>query len=454
MTSMIRYEAAKAALAEARRVDEVLEIRNWAEQAKVRARQLKDRSMLADVSEIYVRAERHLGVLLTHAKEQGQFGVGRPGKSNLDAPESDDGEDDNATEVEVFSKATLKDAGIDHKLSSRSQKWARLGKGEFEQTLAAMREKIVSGDAVMVNPLKDVSTAGKKAKRAEREAELGKKQAALPEAKFGVIYADPEWKFQTYSEETGMDRSADNHYPTSDLETIKGRDVGSLAADDCVLFLWATVPMLVEALEVMKAWGFAYKSHFSWHKDRIGTGYWVRNKHELLLIGTRGHVPAPAMGDQFASVIEAPLGGHSAKPLKFYEIIEAYFPSLPKIELNARAARTGWARWGYEAPEESQAKASADGGATELGKEPADSVAGDVSRASVGAGPDASPLFTAEIDAIIREGDVARTALAELAVRTGLTVNQIKGRRRTLGLSSRDRQREAVAASNRRRAEA
>jgi N6-adenosine-specific RNA methylase IME4 len=152
-----------------------------------------------------------------------------------------------------------------------------------------------------------------------------------------------------------MDSAADNHYPTSELETIKARDVASIAADDCVLFLWATAPMFPDALEVMSTWGFDYKSHFVWAKNRIGTGYWNRNKHELLLIGTRGKIPAPAMGTQAASLIEAPVGRHSEKPAVFYEIIEGYFPSLPKIELNARSRRAGWDIWGLEAPNEAAA---------------------------------------------------------------------------------------------------
>ena len=104
-----------------------------------------------------------------------------------------------------------------------------------------------------------------------------------------------------------MDRAADNHYPTSALGEIKALGVASVAAPDCVLFLWATVPMLPQAHEVMVAWGFAYKSNFTWAKKRMGTGFWNRNKHELLLIGTRGHVPAPTMGMQAASLIEVPL---------------------------------------------------------------------------------------------------------------------------------------------------
>jgi N6-adenosine-specific RNA methylase IME4 len=141
-----------------------------------------------------------------------------------------------------------------------------------------------------------------------------------------------------------------NHYPTSDIEVIKRRDVPSIAADDCVLFLWATVPMMPQAVEVMAAWGFRYVSGCVWVKDRAGTGYWFRNQHELLLVGTKGRIVAPAAGTQWRSVIEAPVGRHAAKPDQILQMIETYFPTLPKIELNARQAREGWDRWGNEAP--------------------------------------------------------------------------------------------------------
>ena len=126
----------------------------------------------------------------------------------------------------------------------------------------------------------------------------------------------------------------------------------SIAAADCVLFLWATAPMLPQAIEVLEAWSFTYKTCAVWGKDRIGTGYWFRNKHEILLVGTRGHIPAPAMGTQWSSLILAPVGRHSEKPEAFSEMIESYFPTLPKVELHARGvvSRPGWDVWGLEAP--------------------------------------------------------------------------------------------------------
>lgn len=230
--------------------------------------------------------------------------------------------------------------------------------------VAEQAEIVARGRAEILHAAKAFraeATAEKKARRVERESALAGRianaNAALDEAgaagtRYGVILADPEWRFEPWSRETGMDRAPENHYPTSPLEAIKARPVARLAAEDCALFLWATAPMLPEALEVMAAWGFAYKTQLVWIKDALGNGYWFRSAHELLLVGTRGNVPAPAMGTQWASVLEAPRGAHSAKPPRVHALIEDYFPTLPKIELNARAARPGWDAWGAEAPGE------------------------------------------------------------------------------------------------------
>ena len=204
---------------------------------------------------------------------------------------------------------------------------------------------VVEGDAAIVK----ASRARLREQRIKRRNEIEKQTAAkikaLPKKKYGVVYADPEWKFETWD---GLSGGAE-HYAVSELDEIKDRDVPSISADDCVLFLWATVPMLPHALEVMEAWGFRYVSHVAWVKNRSGTGYWFINKHELLLVGTKGNVPAPSPGTQYLSVIEADRGRHSEKPEAFAEMIEKYFPALPKIELNRRGPpRKGWDAWGAE----------------------------------------------------------------------------------------------------------
>ena len=192
----------------------------------------------------------------------------------------------------------------------------------------------------------------KKIARQEKEEALAGKTIGqsllVNKSLYGVIYADPPWRYETFSE-NGMDRSADNHYPTMSMFEMMTLNVP--AADDCVLFMWATVPMLPEALDLLHEWGFDYKSHICWIKDRQGTGYWTRNKHELLLIATKGKVPAPAMGTQPPSVIELPLGKHSEKPAFFADMISTLYPTTPKLEMFARIGRVGWDVIGNEAPD-------------------------------------------------------------------------------------------------------
>ena len=205
---------------------------------------------------------------------------------------------------------------------------------------AAQRQAVAAPDRAHV--------LAKQHRRWFREHQLAGKQLAWGRQEiYGVIYADPPWRFEPYSRETGLDRAADNHYPTMTLDEIKALGVPSIAAGDCVLFLWATQPMLTHALEVMAGWEFTHVTQVIWDKDVDGHGYWFINRHEILLVGTKGKIPAPAPGTQWKSMIKAPVGRHSAKPESFYRLIEEYFPNLPKIDLFARGKmRPDWAAWG------------------------------------------------------------------------------------------------------------
>jgi N6-adenosine-specific RNA methylase IME4 len=198
------------------------------------------------------------------------------------------------------------------------------------------------------------------AKRAERRAErlsrIIDKNPPLPFGRrWSVLYGDPPWRWEAWSRETGLDHAPEAHYDTMAIEEIIALDVGSIAAEDAVLFLWATAPILPQALDLMSAWSFAYKTHLIWAKNRAGTGYWARNKHELLLIGTRGAIPAPLPGQQGDSIIDAEVEHHSEKPAVFADLIERWFPDVPKIELFRRGPpRLGWAAWGNEATREGE----------------------------------------------------------------------------------------------------
>jgi len=174
----------------------------------------------------------------------------------------------------------------------------------------------------------------------------------LPVGKFGILYADPPWEFETWSEK-GKGRSAEQHYPTMALEDIKELPVGELAHTDCALFLWATSPMLPQALEVMEAWGFTYKTvAFTWVKEEAkgdifkGLGFWTRSNAEFCLLGTKG-TPKRKSSD-VSQIIISKREEHSKKPDEIRDRIVKLIGDLPRIELFARQHFEGWDVWGNE----------------------------------------------------------------------------------------------------------
>lgn len=176
----------------------------------------------------------------------------------------------------------------------------------------------------------------------------------FPEKKYAVIYADPPWGYRN----RGTRAAAARHYPTMTLADIKALPVADIAAEDCALFLWATFPMLPEALAVIEAWGFQYKTlAFCWVKRNRkspgwswGLGNWTRSNPEVCLLAVRGR-PA-RVSASVHSLIEAPVGRHSAKPKEARARIEALMGDVPRIELFARERVPGWDAWGNEVKEE------------------------------------------------------------------------------------------------------
>ena len=172
------------------------------------------------------------------------------------------------------------------------------------------------------------------------------------------IVADPPWRFEPWSRETGMDRAADNHYKTMTVDEIKAfgaQYVLPLAADNCMLLMWATWPLMPNWIPVLSAWGCTYttcgfllakqnESGVGWH---IGNGYHTRSNTEPCLLATRG---APLrLSNDVEQLIVAPVRAHSEKPDEVYARIERLVAG-PYLELFARKTRPGWTVWGDEVP--------------------------------------------------------------------------------------------------------
>lgn len=174
--------------------------------------------------------------------------------------------------------------------------------------------------------------------------------SGFPVGPFSVVYADPPWSYRN----SGGRGVAANHYSTMSLEEIKGLPVGGLVGRDAVLFLWVTMPLLREGLEVVEAWGFRYITcAFTWVKTNSksggwfwGMGGWTRSNAEICLLGTRGSPKRVSAGVH--SVVSAPMERHSKKPNVVRDKIVELMGDVPRVELFARETAPGWVSWGNE----------------------------------------------------------------------------------------------------------
>ena len=230
--------------------------------------------------------------------------------------------------------------------------------GEAISALAAeeQRKVLEREERAIVQRAKEIRAERQKLRHTVRLAhmdmiaERGRPSAPDQIAKrYPVYYADPPWQFGVRSEVTGREKSAENHYPTMPTPEIAALLAKLIGGDwPAVFFCWATNPMLPDGLEALRAAGFTYVHHWVWDKEVAGTGFWGRDRHELLLIGRRGDVAAPLPGSQPETVYREKKGRHSAKPDFFAETIERLYPGIARIELFCRKPRPGWDAWGYE----------------------------------------------------------------------------------------------------------
>lgn len=208
------------------------------------------------------------------------------------------------------------------------------------------RQVVAMGEAEILKRAKEIRAERQEVRREERYtkiSEIARGNRPVDGVKpCPVVYADPPWE---YGNTASVGAVADE-YPTMPLADICA--LKCPATDDAVLFLWATSPLLPEAMQVIAAWGFTYKGSMVWDKGS-GTGNWVLNAHELLLIAVKGDIPPPQPANRPKSVVSIPRGAHSAKPEEFAQLIERMYPTLQKVEMFARKTRDGWTVWGNQA---------------------------------------------------------------------------------------------------------
>lgn len=270
-----------------------------------------------------MRAEIKMGEMLAATEDERAKGAAAGGKKTSPRGSYTERRDDTPT---------LADLGVTKKESAQAQMLASLSKAKQE--------------AVIVGTLKR-----SEARRQLRRDGLKDRIAALPEGKFRVIYADPPWHYndQRLTGDHRESTAATYHYPTMSLAELEALNVRKLAAEDSVLFLWATFPLIPDALTILRAWGFTYKTAFIWHKPRGSFGHYHKADAELLLVSTHGSC-TPEMDTRTSQIIAAATSGHSRKPEKFRQLIDVLYEAGPRIELFARGpGAKGWTVHGNEA---------------------------------------------------------------------------------------------------------
>lgn len=347
--SLTHFTRARQELQKAKTVDEVKAVRDAAERLRLYLKQSKESlEMQNDAAEIGLRAERRAGEMLKEGAEKGDRRTrggdgsgGRPSQSytankELSQPKQ------KSQDATFVNPVKLNEIGISKTESSRWQQLASIPEKEFEHAIGQAK---IAGQELTRTMLHKIAKDQQQTER--REERIAKIAAPLNTVgRFPLIYADPPWRYDFMSVDAWK---VENHYPTMPIDEICALPIGDITTKDAILFLWATAPKLTDAMQVIQAWGFTYKTCAIWDKGWTGMGNYFRVQHELLLIATKGSIPPPTTDNRPASIVKFKRSTkHSEKPELFYGIIEAMYPELPKVELFARSERKGWTVWGNE----------------------------------------------------------------------------------------------------------
>lgn len=240
--------------------------------------------------------------------------------------------------------------GIKRTERHRLGQLANVPEDVIRETSAKLHEN--GKDATVNALLKEISHDGKKQRRTDKMQSLADKAMVMPTEHYVVAVMDPAWREEPWSRETGLNKAADNHYPTQTPAEIAANKPP--LTKDGIVYMWTTTSMMRVAIGILEDWGLEYRSHMMWVKERkgkaMGTGRWSRVDHEIVLIYTQGKPPAPAESDRISSVLYAPVRKHSEKPDEFYDmILRNYPPPVPLLEMYGRKQREGFTVLGNEA---------------------------------------------------------------------------------------------------------
>jgi N6-adenosine-specific RNA methylase IME4 len=329
---LVKLKGAVRALAEAKTLDEIKHVHDIAQAAAEYARAAKlGLEAQNHAAEVKIRAERKAGELL---KNLDKSDGGKPTHTAYSS---------NVGRVSGY-RAVLEDTETSYQTANRWQQVAALPEDKFEkyiaETTAASQE---------------LTTAG--VLRFEREVARKNvieqaKELPQPSGKYRVFYADPPWSYGN----SGVIGPNDNyghvhrHYPSMTIEELctMGSVIRDMAEDNAVLFIWVTSPLLAECFDVIRAWGFSYKTSFVWDKIRHNFGHYNSVRHEFLLVCTRGSCTPdnPKLYDSVQEIERSDI--HSEKPEEFRAIIDDLYEYGERIELFARREAQGWFSWGNQ----------------------------------------------------------------------------------------------------------
>lgn len=335
MNALVKLEGAVRTLAEAKTLDEVKHIHDIAQAAAEYARAAKLGLEAQNyAAEVKIRAERKAGELLAGLERGG----GGDRRSQLFQASS-------VGNLESDYHAVLEDTGTTYQTANRWQKMAALPEEALEEFIA--ETKATNAELTTSGVLRFERELARAAVAQERQD-----APPLPTGKYRVFYADPPWSYGN----SGVIGPNDNyghvqrHYPSMSIAELcaMGPAVRDMAEDNAVLFMWVTSPLLEACFEVVRAWGFKYKTSFVWDKVRHNFGHYNSVRHELLLVCTRGSCTpdSPKLYDSVQTIERSEV--HSQKPDEFRDIIEDLYKYGARIELFARNAANGWEVWGNE----------------------------------------------------------------------------------------------------------